>query len=61
MDQISIFYKLQGIRGGKFIPLKKIVDEAVDMAPSIQKVFVMDRTGAVELNNGKEISLEQVP
>ena len=36
------------------------MDEAVKMAPSVQKVFVMDRTGAVELTSSKDVSLESV-
>ena len=51
---------IQAIRGGKLIPLKSIMDEAVKMAPSVQKVFVMDRTGAVELTSSKDVSLESV-
>ncbi|XP_063684443.1 acetyl-coenzyme A synthetase 2-like, mitochondrial [Bolinopsis microptera] len=48
----------RAIRGGKLIPLKSIMDEAAKMAPSVQKVFVMDRTGAVELTSSKDVSLE---
>lgn len=36
----------QGLRGGKVIPLKRIVDEAVMAAPSVRNVFVTKRTGA---------------
>lgn len=36
----------QGLRGGKVIPLKRIVDEAVMAAPSVHNVFVTKRTGA---------------
>ena len=50
----------QGVRGGKFIPLKEVVDDAVKMAPSIEKVFVMDRTGAVNLSSPKDVPLESV-
>lgn len=35
----------QGLRGGKVIPLKRIVDEAVMAAPSVRNVFVTKRTG----------------
>jgi acetyl-CoA synthetase len=35
------------IRGGKKIPLKKIVDEALQEAPSVQKVIVLRRTDEV--------------
>jgi hypothetical protein len=33
----------EGIRGGKTIPLKKTVDEAVALCPSVKKVFVFKR------------------
>ena len=36
----------QGLRGGKVIPLKRIVDEAVMAAPSVRNVFVTKRTRA---------------
>ena len=48
------------MRGGKLIPLKSVVDEAIKMAPTIEKVFVMDRTGAVELSSDKDVPLEKV-
>ena len=35
----------QGIRGGKIIPLKRTVDEAVIACPTIKSVFVAQRTG----------------
>ncbi|KAI9325340.1 hypothetical protein BDR26DRAFT_962735 [Obelidium mucronatum] len=35
----------QGLRGGKVIHLKKIADEALAGAPSVQKVIVFQRTG----------------
>ena len=56
---MTIHY-IQAVRGGKFIPLKAVVDEAVTMAPTVEKVFVMDRTGAVHLTSDKDVSLEQV-
>ena len=36
----------QGLRGGKIIPLKRTVDEAVMACPSVRNVFVVRRTGA---------------
>ena len=36
----------QGVRGGKVIPLKRTVDEAVMPCPSVQHVFVTRRTHA---------------
>jgi len=54
-----VFTADRAVRGGKFIPLKAVVDEAVTMAPTVEKVFVMDRTGAVHLTSDKDVSLEQ--
>ncbi|MBL8536895.1 MAG: acetate--CoA ligase [Hyphomonadaceae bacterium] len=36
----------EGIRGGKVIPLKANVDEAIPHAPGVEKVLVVTRTGA---------------
>ncbi|MFP4644909.1 MAG: acetate--CoA ligase [Spirochaetales bacterium] len=36
----------QGVRGGRIIPLKRTVDEAVMAAPCVRHVFVAERTGA---------------
>ncbi len=35
----------EGLRGGKIIPLKKIVDEALESCPNIKKCVVVRRTG----------------
>lgn len=35
----------EGLRGGKIIPLKRTVDEAVMACPTVQHVFVVKRTG----------------
>ena len=35
----------EGIRGGKLIPLKRTVDEAVMACPTVQNVFIAKRTG----------------
>ena len=51
----------QGLRGGKFIPLKSVVDEAVRLSPCVEKVFVMDRTGDTSAIVGeKDVALEKV-
>ena len=34
------------VRGGKVTPLKTVVDSAVKDCPSVEKVFVVTRTGA---------------
>ena len=35
----------EGLRGGKIIPLKRTVDEAVMACPSVKYVFIAERTG----------------
>lgn len=35
----------EGVRGGKTIPLKRTVDEAVTACPTVEHLFVADRTG----------------
>jgi len=35
----------EGVRGGKIIPLKKIVDEALIQCPNVKKCIVVKRTG----------------
>jgi acetyl-CoA synthetase len=35
----------EGLRGGKIIPLKRTVDEAVMACPTVQFVFIVQRTG----------------
>jgi acetyl-CoA synthetase len=35
----------EGLRGGKLIPLKRTVDEAVMACPTVQHVFIVQRTG----------------
>ena len=35
----------EGLRGGKKVPLKKNVDEAINHAPGVDKVIVLKRTG----------------
>jgi acetyl-CoA synthetase len=50
----------QGVRGGKIVPLKRIVDEAVRSCPQVQNVFVTKRTGAeVPMVKGRDIDLEE--
>jgi acetyl-CoA synthetase len=45
-DAVAVITADQGLRGGKVIPLKRTVDEAVMAAPSVRNVFVTKRTGA---------------
>jgi acetyl-CoA synthetase len=49
----------EGVRGGKIIPLKANVDEAVARCPSVQKVVVVTRTGAgVAMQDGRDVLYE---
>ena len=50
----------QGVRGGKIIELKKVVDEAVKSCTCVKRVFVYQRTGK-DVPMGKlDISLDKV-
>ncbi|WAR19899.1 ACS2L-like protein [Mya arenaria] len=51
----------QGVRGGKIIDLKKVVDDAVQTCPCVKRVFVYQRTGNevpmsnIDINLDKEL------
>ncbi|HEV7718210.1 MAG TPA: acetate--CoA ligase, partial [Arsenicitalea sp.] len=46
----------EGRRGGKTIPLKKNVDAAVANAPGVERVIVVENTGAdIEMRTGRDI------
>jgi acetyl-CoA synthetase len=45
----------EGIRGGRFVPLKKNADEAIQECPTIQRVIVVKRSGReVEMKAGRD-------
>jgi acetyl-CoA synthetase len=45
----------EGIRGGKLIPLKATVDEAVGECPSVEQIIVLKRTGGdVAMRSGRD-------
>ena len=45
----------QGVRGGKFVPLKANADEALRDCPSVESVIVVQRTGVkVDVKTGKD-------
>lgn len=45
-----------GYRGAKQIPLKSVVDEALQTCPTVQKVLVVKRTGAtIEMKAGRDV------
>ena len=45
-NAVAVITADEGLRGGKIIPLKRTVDEAVMATPSVRNVFVTKRTGA---------------
>jgi acetyl-CoA synthetase len=50
-----------GLRRGKRVPLKVMVDEALALAPSVQKTIVVNRTGsAVEMIEGRDVWLDDL-
>lgn len=50
----------QGLRGGRVVELKKIVDEAVRHCPTIQRVLVAHRTDNKVHMGDLDVALEQV-
>ena len=51
----------QGIRGGKVIPLKDMVDEAVRGLDYVRRIYVAQRTGAaVNMQEGRDLQLQEV-
>ena len=51
----------EGVRGGKVIPLKRTVDEAVQGVDCVRRVFMSQRTGgSVPMTADRDISLEEV-
>lgn len=50
----------EGLRGGKIIPLKRTVDEAVAGAPMVNTVLVAERTGKkLNMIQGRDFSLNE--
>lgn len=46
----------EGVRGGKAVPLKNILDEALETCPGVEKVIVFKRTGAsVSIKDGRDL------
>lgn len=39
----------KGVRGGRFVPLKANADQALQECPTVEKVIVVKRTGAVDM------------
>ena len=56
-----VFTSDEGIRGGRTIPLKATVDEALEGCDCVRTVFVSKRTGAnVNFTAGRDVVLEDV-
>lgn len=44
-------------RGAKTIPMKEVVDEALEVCPSVKKVIVLERTNTkIEMKSGRDVS-----
>ena len=50
----------EAVRGGKTIPLKAMVDEAIEGCDCVKKVFVSKRTGTNVPMYDRDIPLEEV-
>ena len=56
-----VFTADEGMRGGKVIPLKKMVDNALEGCECVRKVYVYKRTGAdVPMNSERDVVLDEV-
>ncbi len=45
----------KGVRGGRFVPLKENVDEALKECPTIEKVIVVKRADGADMTTGRDI------
>ena len=51
----------EGVRGGRVIPLKETVDNAVRGLDYVKRVYVANRTGAkVNMQEGRDLCLQEV-
>lgn len=50
----------QGVRAGKFIELKQIVDKAVETCPSIEHVFTFKRTNTEIKRTSKDVIVDEI-
>ena len=50
----------EGLRGGRIVPLKKNVDEALEDCPDVKSVIVIKRTGAaVAMKAGRDVAYDE--
>ncbi|MBX7243533.1 MAG: acetate--CoA ligase [Bacteroidia bacterium] len=58
-SECSVVLTSDGLnRGEKQIPVKRVVDEALESCPSVQKVIVVDRLGwAIHMEEGRDVYL----
>ncbi|MGQ9460543.1 MAG: acetate--CoA ligase [Candidatus Bathyarchaeaceae archaeon] len=50
-----------GFRRGKVVPLKEIVDEALENAPSVEKMIVVKRTGQeIKMKEGRDLWYHEI-
>lgn len=53
---VAVITADEGVRGGKIVPLKSNVDAALEHAPNIRFVLVVERTGAdVNMRKGRDL------
>ena len=51
----------EGVRGGKNIPLKKIIDEALEICPEVKKCIIIKRTGnKINLTENRDVFLDDL-
>ncbi|CAI8978137.1 acetate--CoA ligase [Pseudomonas sp. IT-P294] len=59
-DCCTVITADEGVRGGKFVPLKKKVDEALKSCPNVSTVIVVERTqGEVDWVEGRDLWYHQ--
>ena len=60
MDAVAVITANEGVRGGRKIPLRDTMDEALKECPTIKDVFVMNRTDNMNVLRSSDIHLEEV-
>ena len=61
-DASAVITADEGVRGGKVIPLKRNVDEALELPEDVATVIVVTRTGAdVPMKDGRDVCYSDGP